>query len=194
MGRHIESDLIGLGGGVSTYGYANGSPLVYSDPEGLIAGRIVLGLEMRYLAPRLAARAELRNAKLQATRHGAAKRLAARVATRATARQAAHCPSASSAAAHQAYKDALRAAMSKPAVSNPNLARIIDPLYRANASVGSGSTAAAIRQELALAYPLAEGFTPKRQLIACGRWNDGWTKIRQHALVMLLQPRMSSET
>ena len=61
-------------------------------------------------------------------------------------------------AAHEAYKDGLRAAMSKPAVSDPALARLIDPLYRPNATVGSGSTAAAIRQELATGQPVGGAF------------------------------------
>jgi hypothetical protein len=56
---------------------------------------------------------------------------------------------ASNAAAFQAYKDSLRAAMSKPAVTDPKLAGLLDDLYRPGASVGSGSTAAAVRHELA---------------------------------------------
>ena len=76
-------------------------------------------------------------------------------------------------AAHEAYKDGLRAAMSKPAVSDPALARLIDPLYRPNATVGSGSTAAAIRQELATGQPVGAAFHSQKaadSIRALERW------------------------
>jgi hypothetical protein len=35
IGRYIESDPIGLAGGLNNYGYAGGAPVIARDPEGL---------------------------------------------------------------------------------------------------------------------------------------------------------------
>jgi RHS repeat-associated protein len=83
-GRYVQSDPIGLDGGISTYGYANGSPLIYSDPEGLIAGRIGLQLVTRFVLPRLGVKAASRYAQ----RLGARRAIAS--AARAEARVAGH--------------------------------------------------------------------------------------------------------
>lgn len=82
-------------------------------------------------------------------------------------------PDAANVAAHETYKDGLRAAMSKPTVSDPALARLIDPLYRPNATVGSGSTAAAVRQELASGRPVGGAFHSQKaedSIRALERW------------------------
>jgi hypothetical protein len=49
---------------------------------------------------------------------------------------------------YKEYKRQLRRQMSKPYVSNPDLAEVVDDLYRPGGTVGSGSTADAIRHEL----------------------------------------------
>jgi hypothetical protein len=47
------------------------------------------------------------------------------------------------------FKVILRAQMEKPYVVDATLNRIVDRIYKSHASIGSGSTAAAIRHELA---------------------------------------------
>lgn len=52
-------------------------------------------------------------------------------------------------ARHEKFLTELRAAMGKPSTKDPDLSHMMDELYRDNAQIGSGSTAAAIRHELA---------------------------------------------
>ena len=64
-------------------------------------------------------------------------------------------PPASNRAEFQEYTDGLRRSMDRPATTDPKLSAIMDEMYRPNAKVGSGSTAAAVRSEKATGQPVA---------------------------------------
>lgn len=65
-------------------------------------------------------------------------------------------------AKHARYKDALRRAMGKPATRDPKLSRLMDEMWRDNAKIGNGSTAAAVRHELATGSR-SEGCSTRRR-------------------------------
>ena len=77
---------------------------------------------------------------------------------------------------HERYKAELRAAMEKPTVSDKMLSGLVDKLYRPNAKVGSGSTAAAVREELITRKPVGNGFHSQKaqdSILALQKWLDG---------------------
>ncbi len=71
------------------------------------------------------------------------------------------------------YKRELRRLMGKPFVRDSELARVIEKLYRPHAQVGSGSTAAAIREELETNVQVNGGWHSKKgqdAVIFLQRW------------------------
>lgn len=54
-GRYVESDPIGLRGGLSTYLYANSAPTMYADAEGLTPLTVAIGIGVRVVGGRAAA-------------------------------------------------------------------------------------------------------------------------------------------
>jgi hypothetical protein len=80
---------------------------------------------------------------------------------------------ATSRALHEMYKNELRAAMEKPIVSDKALSSIVNKLYRPNAKVGSGSTAAAVRQELITGRSVGRAFHSQKatdSIVELQRW------------------------
>jgi hypothetical protein len=53
VSRYVESDPIGLRGGINSYGYADWNPLTYADPTGEAAGAIPLqgSISIRFPRP-----------------------------------------------------------------------------------------------------------------------------------------------
>ena len=70
--------------------------------------------------------------------------------------------SAQNRASFEAYIAELRRQMGKPYVNDPDLQRIMSRLYRENATVGSGSTADAIRFENETGLPVGGRFHTKK--------------------------------
>ena len=75
----------------------------------------------------------------------------------------------------------LRASMSKPHVENQELKKIVDNLYKPNAKVGSGSTAAALREELVTGKPVGGKMHKIKTIESINRLDD-WIRNNPRAL------------
>ncbi len=88
-------------------------------------------------------------------------------------------------AQYETYKIELRQQMEAPHVSDPNLARVRDSIYKEGAIVASGSTAAAHRHEIATGNPTFD---------RAGRetWHDQASEDRSRALEKWLDKNRST--
>jgi hypothetical protein len=78
-------------------------------------------------------------------------------------------------ASYEMHKNDLRAAMERPHVRDPALAAALNKIYRPNAKIGSGSTAAAVRQETASGKPVGGAFHIQKandSITELQRWLD----------------------
>lgn len=72
-------------------------------------------------------------------------------------------------------KDTLRSAMGLPAAADSGLSSMLGTLYRQGATVGSGSTAAAVRQELTTGATVA-GRTHSQKATESIRALENWSR------------------
>ncbi len=86
-------------------------------------------------------------------------------------------------AAFEDYTDSLRAAMERPYVRDQELSRLLDYLYRPGATVGSGSTAAAVRAELANPGTLVGGRSHIQKAEDAIRSLSRWLRVHPEAVL-----------
>jgi len=79
-------------------------------------------------------------------------------------------------AQYEEYKNELLRQMGKPAVNDPKLNKIVDKLYRDNATVGNGSTAAAVRSEKSTGQPVGGKFHTQKAEDTIRELNDWISK------------------
>jgi hypothetical protein len=77
--------------------------------------------------------------------------------------------------AHELYKQDLRIKMERPYAEDPKLVKILNDLHHDHSSVGSGSTAAALREELRTGLPVGGKFHTQKTEEGIHLLND-WLK------------------
>ena len=171
-GRYITSDPLGLAAGLNTYGYAAQNPLSTIDRDGLefaINPRDlgINGIFIQILLNEIARIADVYSNWWNGTGGvtdeeaacetlwivgpglvgGVIKLIGTGARWVRNARGAGEVleEAADNVAAYEKYKKQLRRNMPKPQAKDPKLQETIDKNYRENATVGSGSTADAVR-------------------------------------------------
>jgi uncharacterized protein RhaS with RHS repeats len=83
VGRYVESDPIGIDGGINTYGYALQNPLNFIDPSGLAKTTIEAAIEQALRRGDLGELEELLGASVSDSETAAARAAIKRLQTRA---------------------------------------------------------------------------------------------------------------